>query len=133
MQSISGSNPVILVVDDARVANSLALVLQASGYAPVVAGTGRAALEAISGNRPDIAIIDIQLPDTDGIRVAREIGSTLPECKILLATGYPESAHLLEEAKKNGLIFPVLPKPIALRELLRTIGELLHDRRTPAA
>src|SRR5690242_18120434 len=133
MPSARAAKPVILVVDDnTAVANSMGLVLQNSGYMPVAVHTGKAALDSLP---PDtsLAIIDIQLPDMDGVTVALELRARAPGCKIVLISGDPESAPLAEWAKENGLNFRVLAKPIPPPELLRTIAALLKEPRSPEA
>jgi DNA-binding response OmpR family regulator len=133
MQSAGSAKPVILVVDDnIGVANSLRLLLQHSGYMPVVVHTGKAALDSLSPVTK-LAIIAIQLADMDGVTVAVKARARVPECKILLVSGYPESTPLIERAKESGMHFCVLAKPIAPRELLSTIAALLQERRSPAA
>jgi two-component system response regulator DesR len=82
--------PLILVVDDSdSVANTLALVLQASGYVTAVAYSGKEAVQMVSGIAADAAIVDVNLPDVDGVRTAVEICNRLPNCKILLISGHP--------------------------------------------
>lgn len=114
---------VVLVVDDnASVAKSLAMLLEESGYLTVIANNGEAAVQMVSGVAPDLALIDIHLPDVDGIRVAIEICKRLPNCKILLISGYPDAAALIEKSRRDGLHFPVLAKPVNPPDLLKEIA-----------
>jgi DNA-binding response OmpR family regulator len=118
--------PTILVVDDSeRVAQSLAMVLEHSGYTVVTAHTAEQALELASGVAIDLAAIDVQLPGVDGVRVAVELCKQLPNCKILLISGNAGTSELLEQARKEGIDFPILPKPIPPEQLLSTIRSLL--------
>ena len=120
--------PVVLVVDDNYgVANTLALVLQASGYVTAVAYSGKEAVEMMSGIAADAAIVDVNLPDVDGVRTAVEICNRLPNCKILLMSGHPDAISLLDRMKGEGVNFQVLPKPMQPPELLDAIAALLSS------
>lgn len=117
--------PAILVVDDSeRVAESLAMV-RYSGYTVVTASSAEQALELASGIAIDLAAIDVQLPGMDGIRAAVEVCKQLPNCKILLISGNAGTSELLEHARKDGIDFPILAKPIPPEQLLSTVRSLL--------
>jgi CheY-like chemotaxis protein len=117
--------PVVLVVDDsASVADSLALLIGQSGYDAIPARSGHEALDIVAGIAVDIAVVDIQLPGIDGLQTAVEICKRLPNCKIVLISGQPESIKQLERAARDGLHFPVLAKPIPPAELLATLESL---------
>lgn len=116
----------ILVVDDnVNVANSLVMVLQRSGYNAVAAYHATQVRKLTSGLAVDLALIDVNLPDKDGLKLAVEICSRLTNCKILLMSGDPDSAGILERANADGIAFPVMSKPIPPQELLSTIATLL--------
>jgi len=118
--------PVVLVVDDnPTVAKTLAWVLEQSGYLTALAYSGKDAMEMLSGISTDVAVVDVMLPDVDGIKVAVEVCKRSPHCKILLISGYPESARLIERMKADGMNFEVLAKPIQPPDLLGSIARLL--------
>jgi CheY-like chemotaxis protein len=126
--------PTILVVDDSEtVAKSLAMVLEHSGYTVVTAYSAEEALELASGVALDLATVDVQLPGMDGVRAAVELCKRLPNCKILLISGNAGTSELLEQARKEGIDFPILPKPIPPEQLLSTIRALLAHKRTGAS
>lgn len=114
--------PVVLVVDDHEaVARTLAWVLEASGYITAVAYSGKDALGIASGIVADLALVDVGLPDVNGIKVAVEICKRLPHCRILLISGDPESAPLIEQQNR----FEVLAKPVEPPELLKRVAALM--------
>ncbi len=123
--------PLILVVDDNQsVANTLALALQASGYVTAVAYSGKGAVDMVSGVAADAAIVDVNLPDVDGIRTAVEICNRLPNCTILLISGHPDAVAHLDRMKDYGVNFQALPKPMQPPELLDAMRPCsLHLRR----
>jgi two-component system, NarL family, response regulator DevR len=59
------------------------------------AGTAAAALERLPALRPDVAVLDVRLPDGDGVSVCREIRSTLPGTACLMLTSYGDDEALL--------------------------------------
>jgi DNA-binding response OmpR family regulator len=118
-----------VVDDNASVARSLAMLLQESGYVTAVAYSGESAVEMASGIAADLALLDIHLPDVNGIRVAMEICRHLPNCRILLISGDPDVAALIEKSRAEGLRFPVLAKPVSPSDLLTEIASLLSGAR----
>lgn len=80
----------ILVVDDnVDAANSLAVLLRAMGHEVFVAHDGRSALLDLSRIRPDIALLDIAMPDLSGYEVARQIRERLGSAvRIVALTGF---------------------------------------------
>ncbi len=118
--------PLVLVVDDEPgIAKTLAGILEQSGYVIAVAYTGKDALELASRITAALAIVDVNLPDVDGIKVAAEICRRLPECKILLITGDLSSAPLLEWLRTGERKFEFMAKPFEPPELLKTLARLL--------
>ena len=63
----------LVVDDDAALARALAINLRARGYDVTVAGSGRDALEAVARVRPEVVVLDLGLPDLDGLEVLRGI------------------------------------------------------------
>jgi DNA-binding NarL/FixJ family response regulator len=60
------------------------------------AATGGEALALVERLRPDVLLLDIQMPAPNGVEVARRLGETLPEVKIVMLTMYREDQHLVE-------------------------------------
>lgn len=123
---IATKKPAILVVDDEPgITATLAMILEASGYTVVTAATGGAALSAVAGVAFDTALLDLHLPDSDGLTLAREICKKLPHCRILLLTGSIEVSEV-QAARDGGLEFDIMPKPVAPEELLKRLAEMLQ-------
>jgi len=71
---VSTPPPRLLVVDDdARVAESLRRSLEYAGYRVSVAGDGPAALAAVHRDRPDLVVLDVMLPGIDGFEILRRL------------------------------------------------------------
>ena len=111
----------ILVVDDnADAANSLAALLRAMGHEVFVAHEGRSALGDLSRIRPDIALLDIAMPDMSGYDLARQIRSRMGAAVRIVALsgfGLPEDrARALEAGFDHHLLKPA--DPAFLKSLL---------------
>jgi CheY-like chemotaxis protein len=111
--------PKILVVDDERViADTLAMILNQSGFEAVAVYSGEKAVELASTFVPDMLITDVIMADLNGIDAAIRIRALLPQIKILLFSGQAATADLLEKARAQGYEFEILAKPVHPHDLL---------------
>jgi two-component system, OmpR family, alkaline phosphatase synthesis response regulator PhoP len=119
----------ILVVDDEPKIAALARdYLEHAGYAVVVASNGRAALDAVGRSHPDLVVLDLGLPELDGLDVTREIrrDSTLP---IVMLTARDDEIDKLLGLELGADDY--LTKPFSPRELVARVKAVL--RRVDAA
>jgi CheY-like chemotaxis protein len=115
----------ILVADDERViADTLAMILNQSGYESVPVYGGRQAVEKARRWSPDLFLADVSMPEVDGIQAAIEICAMFPSCRVLLFSGEPGSGILVCEAGMKGHRFEFLQKPIPPPDLLSRIRRL---------
>ena len=93
--TIGSVRSTVLIVDDhARFRASARALLEAEGFDVVgEAGDGEAALEAVAELRPDIVLLDIQLPDIDGFVVADRIASTIAPPAVVLVSSRDAAAY----------------------------------------
>jgi len=96
-----------------------------------VAENGDAGLESFKRNRPEIVITDINMPITDGIRMATEIKSLVPSTEIIALTAYTSTQHLLQ-AIEIGISHYIL-KPIDMEQIFRVIDKALALIRSERA
>jgi DNA-binding NtrC family response regulator len=123
------SNKIILVVDDEqRIADTLALILRRNGYETAVAYEGASALAHCSTIQPDLLLTDVVMPGMDGIELAGAVSKKFPECKVLLFSGHAATAELLDRAREQGYDFPLLSKPVHPEVLLKKVADLLNSR-----
>ncbi len=109
----------VLVVDDEhRIADTLAAILNQSGFDASAAYTGISAVDRARELSPDLVISDVIMPDMNGIEAAILIRRMLPACKILLFSGQAATADLLERARIQGHEFEILAKPVHPQDLL---------------
>ena len=123
---------ILVVEDEAVVLYTLELILKQHGYEVKGAADGAVALATAETFKPDILLCDINLPDTDGIRLAIGLKNTLPHCRIILLSGEITSADLLEEAKSHGYFFEVLAKPTDPQQLLKVLSRPAGTPRDPS-
>ena len=64
---------ILIVDDDPKLRKTLSGILQAKGYAPIAAATGKAALDKVEEEVPAVALIDLKLEDISGLEVMRGI------------------------------------------------------------
>jgi len=109
----------VLIADDERViADTLAMILNRSGFNARVAYTGEQAVELASEFAPEMLISDVIMPGLNGIDAAIKIKANLPSIKILLFSGQAATADLLEKARAQGYEFEILAKPVHPQDLL---------------
>ena len=121
---------ILVVEDERRIADFISRGLQDAGYAVDVAETGAAAVEQVHHKDFDLIILDLMLPDMDGLDVLERIRSrrTGPPVLILSARGaVDDRVHGLERGADDYLV-----KPFAFIELLARVRALLR-RGQPAA
>jgi two-component system response regulator DesR len=87
---------VLLADDEETIRAALAALLGLEPDLQVVAqaGNGHAAVEQARAHRPDVAVVDLEMPALDGIAVAAELATALPGCAVVVLTGHGRPAHL---------------------------------------
>ena len=113
------AKPRVLVADDEHViANTLAIILNQSGFEAHAVYSGEKAVEMAKSLQPDMVISDVIMTGMTGIDAAIQIRGLLPKCKILLFSGQAATADLLEKARTQGHEFEILAKPVHPTDLL---------------
>ena len=87
---------VLLVDDDELMRTGLAAVLSSDPAIEVVAqaSTGRLALERIRVRHPDVVLMDVRMPDLDGIAATRRLLAAAPEVKIIILTTFEQDDYI---------------------------------------
>ena len=119
-----GERRILIVEDEPIVADTLRQILSSSGYDTRVAYSAEDALSSLSQWSPGLAIIDVMLPNMNGIDLAMALNKCFPSCRILLMSGQPSVENLLQEARGKGHEFEILAKPVHPTEILHTIAGL---------
>ena len=121
---------VLLVEDDPRLRQPLTLTLQAKGYDVAAVGTGRDALAAVAGERPDLIVLDLGLPDMDGLQVLQHLrpGLTVPILVLSARDSETEKVRLLDAGAND-----YVTKPFGMQELLARVRVALRQAGPDAA
>ncbi len=117
---------VLIADDDRAIRQSLARALGLSGYAVLEATDGAGALAQIESSKPDVAVLDVMMPNVDGLTVCRVLRAEKQRLPILMLTARTETADRV--AGLDAGADDYLAKPFELDELLARLRALL--RRT---
>jgi CheY-like chemotaxis protein len=121
----SSAKPKVLVADDEQViANSLAAILNMSGFEASAVYSGQAAVDALSSFEPDILVSDVIMPGMTGVEAAIAILAQCPNCKVLLFSGQAATVDLLNQAQAQGYWFEILAEPVHPVDLLGKVRAL---------
>jgi two-component system response regulator MprA len=117
---------ILVVDDDVAVRRAIDRALRLEGYDVVGVGSGGEALEALSHTPPDALILDLQLPDLDGLQVCERMRSAGDDTPVLMLT----ARHAIDDrvAGLDAGADDYLVKPFALAELLARLRALLRRR-----
>jgi two-component system response regulator PrrA len=121
---------VLVADDDAAVRRSLERGLRLNGFSVGLAEGGRAALAAVRDAEPDAVVLDISMPDLNGIEVCRTLRGQGNDIPVLMLSALDELADRVAGLQAGGDDY--LVKPFALQELVLRLHALLR-RRPPAA
>jgi len=123
-----GSRPRALIVDDDQlVRDFFTEFLDREGFEPLYALDGETALAMTSGESPDVVLLDLRLPDLDGMEVLQRIkalDSTLP---VVIVTGYGSSRQAVDAMRAGAYDF--LEKPIEQVDAARILHRAVEDRK----
>ena len=121
---------VLLVDDDASIRRSVGEGLELEGFEVVRASGGRAALAAVEQISPSVMLLDIAMPDLDGLEVLRRLregGNDLPVCVLSARDEVGDRVRGLEAGADDYVV-----KPFALEEVALRLHALLRRRPAPA-
>jgi two-component system chemotaxis response regulator CheY len=114
----------ILVVDDAAFMRLRAVkLLQEAGYIVLEAENGRLAVDVYSRERPDAVLMDITMPEMDGLEALAEIKKVDPHAKVAMLTAMGQQSIVMDAIKRGARDFVV--KPFAPDRVLGAVGKLL--------
>lgn len=117
---------ILVVDDDLAVSRSIDRALRLEGYEVVTVPSGGQALEALALTPPDALVLDLQLPDIDGLQVCRRMRSAGDDTPVLMLTARQEIDDRVQGLDAGADDY--LVKPFALAELLARLRALLRRR-----
>lgn len=118
---------ILLVDDDIPLCGSLATLLRLAGYRVVKAHTGADALSIINGRIFDVAIIDVVLPDTDGITLLKDLVSRDGDIGALMLSGRVSLRHVADAMRYGADAFML--KPLDHEDLIANVERVARAKR----
>src|SRR5688500_18157400 len=92
---------VLVVDDDETVRETLAECFAAQGHVPRAAATATAARQAAAEHSPDVALVDLRLPDADGLRLLEVLRADHPHVAVILLTGHGDVATAVRAMREG--------------------------------
>jgi CheY-like chemotaxis protein len=123
--------PRILIADDSpEIRRIIAAVLDSCGYLVVAAVNGLAAWEEVGRDRPNLVVLDIEMPLLDGCEVCRRIKSQAEtrNIPVLVVSACAQAAELARSAGADAF----LEKPFRVRDLVGQVNRLLSQKAVAA-
>jgi len=117
---------ILIVDDDKSILRILTRILQKQGYSTHTAETGREAEEMINNQSYDLALIDVKLPDTDGVDLLQKIQAAKPNMIKIILTGFASMDSGIKALNAGADAY--LVKPVEPTELLRILKEKFEER-----
>ncbi|MGD0449823.1 MAG: response regulator [Candidatus Bathyarchaeia archaeon] len=119
-----GKHARILVVDDdENIRNTVKAILEDEGYIVDLAATGKEAIIITEEKAYNLALLDIRLPDMEGVELLKLMKDTVPRTRKIMVTGYPSMQNAVAALNKNADAY--LIKPVDIEKLLNTVKEQL--------
>ena len=120
---------ILIVEDDDRIGSTLLRALTGSGYDAAWVTTGRGALDEIHRMAPRLVLLDLGLPDLDGLDVCRQIHHHSVSIEVVMLTARDEELDIVVGLDAGAVDY--ITKPFKLAELLARIRAQLRRRDTP--
>jgi DNA-binding response OmpR family regulator len=121
--AVSGEG-ILIVEDDERIGVSLERALSGSGYTVHWVTTGHAAVQAAAAQLPHLVLLDIGLPDIDGLEVCRSLHRAHPELDVIMLTARDDELDIVAGLDAGAVDY--ITKPFRLAELLARIRAQLR-------
>src|SRR5213082_1170945 len=117
----------VLIIDDERpVLMTLEALLKRHGYQVETAPTATQGLRVLKSKSPSLVLLDLRLPDADGLEMLERIKSELPKVQVIILTAHDSLHNAIESIKRGAYHF--ISKPYAPEELLSLVEKALEKQ-----
>ena len=117
---------ILIVDDDEDIRKVLKTILEDEGYNADTAANGKEAIRKSYRKFYNLALIDVKLPDMEGIKLLKRIKDTVPKMRKIIITGYPSIQNAIEAVNQGADAYIV--KPFDMDKVLATIKEQLKKQ-----
>jgi len=128
---MSKSAKILVVDDDENIRKVEVAILEDEGYTVESVGTAKEAIEKSKKKFFNVALIDIRLPDMEGIELLTKFRETTPKMRKIIVTGYPTLQNAVDAVNKGADGYIV--KPFDVEKVLKTIQKQLDKQREEKA
>ena len=118
----------LLADDDEKTRKRLAKVLKDESWIVMQAGTGREAVDIFDREKIDVAILDIKMPEMDGLEALHEMRSISDDFEAIILTGYGDEASAIQALRDGAMNF--LKKPVDIDQLILSAQKALEKLRS---
>jgi two-component system response regulator AtoC len=115
---------ILVVDDDENIRNTMKVILESEGYIVDAAADGMEAIKRSEETAYNVALLDIRLPDMEGVELLKLIKDAVPRTRKIMVTGYPSMQNAVAALNKNADAYMV--KPVDLEKLLNVVKEQLE-------
>ncbi len=117
----------MLVVDDEdSIRTTIKAILEDEGYKVDLAATGKEAIEKSTAQFYNVMLLDIRLPDMEGIELLKKLRTDIPRTRKIMVTGFPSLQNTIEALNKGADAY--LVKPVDVEELLKVVREQIEKQ-----
>ena len=117
---------ILIIDDDENIRKVLMAILEDKGYNMEAVGTAREAMKKTEKEFYNLALIDIRLPDMEGIDLLTRIRETTPRMRKIIITGYPTLQNAVDAVNRGADAY--IMKPFDVERVLSTISEQLRKQ-----
>ena len=115
---------ILVVDDDESIRKTMKAILEDVGYLVDLAATGSEAIQKTEEKAYNVALLDIRLPDMEGVELLKLMKDTVPRTRKIMVTGYPSMQNAIVALNKNADAYII--KPVNVEKLLNTVKEQLQ-------
>ena len=118
---------ILIVDDDENIRKVLLAILEDEGYKVESAGTAKDAIEKTKSKFYNLALIDIRLPDMEGIELLTKFRDTTPKMRKIIMTGFPTLQNAVDAVNRGANAY--ILKPFDVEKVLKTIEQQLKKQQ----
>src|SRR6201984_15905 len=122
----TGSHRVMIIDDERPVLMTLEALLTRHGYHVDTASTASQGLKLLKSKPPTLVLLDLQLPDADGLETLDRIKTDVPQIQVIILTAHDSLHNAIESIKRGAYHF--ISKPYAAEELLSLVEKALEKQ-----
>jgi DNA-binding NtrC family response regulator len=122
---------ILIVDDDESIRNTMKVILEDEGYFVDSASTGKEAIQMTDQGTYNLALLDIRLPDMEGVELLKLMKDTTPRMRKIMVTGYPSVQNAITALNKNADAYMI--KPVNIDKLLAAVKDQLAQQQEEKA